>query len=91
MTSPRVAYMYACVSARVCNKGESTLLRIFANSLITRTLYTCVFIFIFSMWDFVSCFKCACDVAALGASDARVAYESLIFTYGGGYAAQSYS
>ena len=64
------------------------MLRIFANSVITCTLCTRVFVFIFVMWDFVSCFKCASDVAAQGASVARVEYESSIFTYGGEYAAQ---
>ena len=43
------------------------------------------------MWDFVSCFKCASDVAAQGASNVRVEFELSIFTYGGGYAVQSYS
>ena len=66
------------------------MLRIFVNSLITHTLYTQDFIFIFTMWDFVSYFKCTSDVAAQGASDAHVEYESLIFTYGGGYMPQFY-
>ena len=35
--------------------------------------------------------KCAGDEVARGASDACVEDESLIFTYGGGYAVQSYS
>ena len=60
------------------------MLRILANSLITRTLYTRLFVFIFSMSDVVSCFKCAGDVAARGVSDARVEYKSSIFTYDGG-------
>ena len=66
------------------------MLRIFANSLITRMLYTHIFVFIFAMWDFVSCFKCASDVTARGAFDARIEYESSIFTYDGGCVAQSY-
>ena len=64
---------------------------IFSNSIITRALYTRVFVFIFAMWNFVSCFKCTGDVAARGALDACVEYESLIFTYGRRYAAQSFS
>ena len=56
------------------------MLRIFSNSLITHTLYTRVFVFIFSTWDFVSCFKCAGDVEARGASDARVEDGSSIIT-----------
>ena len=64
------------------------MFRIFSNSVITHTLYTRVF---FAMWDFVSCFKCAGDVTAREASNAHIEDESLIFTYGGGYAAQSYS
>ena len=67
------------------------MLRIFANSLATHTLYTRVFFFIFAMWDFVSCFKCTGDVAARGAFDARVEDESSIFTYSRRYAVQSYS
>ena len=43
------------------------------------------------MWDYVPYFKCADDVAAQGASDERVEYELSIFTYGKGYATQSYS
>ena len=58
------------------------MLKIFSNSLIMHTLYTRIFSFIFAMWDFVSCFKCARDVAAQGASDACVEDESSIFTYG---------
>ena len=45
------------------------MLRIFANFLIMHTLYMCVSSFIFAMWDFVSCFKFAGDVAMRGASD----------------------
>ena len=56
--------MCANVCACVCNYEESTMLRIFPNSIITRTLYARVFIFIFAMWDFVSCFKCTGDLAA---------------------------
>ena len=67
------------------------MLRIFANSLITHSLYARIFFFIFSMWDFVSCFKCVGDVAARGASDACVEDESLIFTYDEAYAVQCYS
>ena len=67
------------------------MLKIFTNSLITHTLYTHVFVFIFVMWDFVRCFKCTGDVAARGACDTGVECESSIFTYGGGYATQSYS
>ena len=37
------------------------------------------------------CFKCVGDVATRGASDARVEYESSIFTSVGGHAVQSYS
>ena len=59
------------------------MLRIFANSLITHNLYTHVFVFIFAMWDFVSCITCACDMATRGASDARVEYELSIITYYG--------
>ena len=84
----------ACVGTyvRVCMKlRRKHLVKEFSNSLIIHTLYTRIFIFILAMWDFVSCFKCASEVVARGASDARVEDELSIFTYGNGYAAQSYS
>ena len=64
-----VTTMYACASARVymcvrvcmCArvyviKETSTLLRIFANSLITHTLYTHILSLISAMWDYVFAF-----------------------------------
>ena len=45
----------------------------------------------FFMWDFVLCFKCVGDMAAQGASDARIEDKSSIFPYGGGYVVESYS
>ena len=60
--------MYSCARVRACahvcvfDEGESTMLRIFANSLIVHSLYTHDFSLIFSMWDFVSCFIFLGDV-----------------------------
>ena len=45
------------------------MLKIFTNSLITHSLYTHDFSFIFGMWDFVSYFKCAGDLVLRGAFD----------------------
>ena len=66
MRPSRVAHVYECASARVCvcahvcacvcNEGESTMLRIFANSLITHTLYTHIFSLISAMWNYVFVF-----------------------------------
>ena len=56
------------------------MLRIFANSLVTHTLYTRDFSFIFVTWDFVLFLICACDVAACGASDRAIKTQSLIVT-----------
>ena len=68
------------VCACVCNKGESTMLRIFANSLITHTLYTRDFYFIFFMWDFILFLICACDVIVRGAFDHTIKTQLVIFT-----------
>ena len=54
------------------------MLRIFANSLIKKTLYTRDFSFIFSMWDFVLFLICAGDVATHGASDCAIRTRPLI-------------
>ena len=48
------------------------MLRIFATSLITHTLYKHDFSFIFDMWDFVLFLICAGDVATRGASDCAI-------------------
>ena len=56
------------------------MLRIFANSLITHTLYTRNFSFSFSMWDFVLFLICVRDVAARGASDRIIKMPLLIVT-----------
>ena len=41
-----------CERVFMCDKGESTLLRIFANSLITYTVYMHTFTSIFSMSNY---------------------------------------
>ena len=75
VTCRTCVHVHRCASARVCTcayvcahgciiKVKAQLLRIFTNSLITRTLYTRIFLFIFAMRNFVSCFKCAGDMTA---------------------------
>ena len=56
------------------------MLKIFANSLVTHTLYTLDFSFIFSMWDFVLFLIFACDMVARGASDHAIKTRPLIVT-----------
>ena len=56
------------------------MLRIFGNSLITHTLYTCVFSFLFAMRNFVLFLIWAGDVAARGASDRAIKTRLLIIT-----------
>ena len=56
------------------------MLRIFANSLITHTLYTRDFSFIFVMWDFVLFLIYAGDLASRGASDCAIKTRLLIVT-----------
>ena len=56
------------------------MLRIFAKSLITHTLYKHDFSFIFVMWDFVLFLIYAGDVAARGASDHEIKIRLFIIT-----------
>ena len=56
------------------------MLKIFTNSLIMHSLYTCDFSLIFAMGDFVLCFKCAGDVTLRGVFDSRDKRKTSIFT-----------
>ena len=62
-----------CVCARVCicDSGESTLLRIFVNPLITYTLYTRQ-IMILSCGTLFFSSKCASDMALRGSSNTHI-------------------
>ena len=65
-------HMYVRVCARVCAcviSESSILFKIFANSLITHTLYTRRFTLLFVMWDYYCLFLCASDVENFGVND----------------------
>ena len=56
------------------------MLRIFANSLITHTLYTRDFSINFVMCDFVLFLICASDVPTRGPFDRKIKTQPLIIT-----------
>ena len=65
-------YVCVCMCVRVCTCviiELSILFRIFANSLITSTLYTYRFALIFVMWDYCCLFLCAGELAKSGVCD----------------------
>ena len=99
----RRAYVYTCVRVRVrvcvrecvrvcvCEERDKHHFQDNTIFLLRHHLIYALELISKVMWDYVSCFKYTCDVAARGASTARIIDESYIFTYDGGYTAQSYS
>ena len=71
--------MYAYVCMCVINE-LSIIFRIFANSLITHTLYTGQFILIFAKWDYFYLFLRASYVANVKHAMACIKRQSSIFT-----------
>ena len=88
------ACMCVCVRMRVCahvKREIGFLFRItLSPPLSPHLIYTLELSFKSHVGLCFLFFKCADDVAARGVFNARVEDESSIFTYGKGYAAQSY-
>ena len=56
------------------------MLRIFANSLFTYSLYTHAIALIFIMWDYFYVFMCVGDVPSYGAFDRAIKSQLFIVT-----------
>ena len=67
------AWACACVRTCVCECVKRKISIVFQDNTISllsaHLIYALEFIFL-GMWDYFSSFKCACDVATRGSSDA---------------------